>query len=95
MAKKEQSPHPNHIAHVKNLNRVIGQLEGVKRMIEDRRYCADILTQTRAAASALKKIEISILETHLIHCVTDALNSKSRAKGEEKIKEFTNVVRQF
>ncbi len=95
MSKKTASLHPDHTTHVKKLNRVIGQLQGVKRMIEDRRYCVDILTQTRAAASALKSIELTILESHLVHCVHDVLNSSDLSKATKKVDELVGVVRRF
>ncbi len=95
MAKKDTSKHPDHTGHVKKLNRVIGQIEGVKRMIEDRRYCPDILTQTRAAASALKSIELSILESHLGHCVADAFSSNNLSKANAKIDELVSIVKRF
>lgn len=96
MTKKQNLPlHPTHQAQVKKLNRVIGQLEGIKRMIEERRYCTDIITQTRAASSALKNIELSILETHLGHCVSEAFNSKNQAKSQIKINELIEVMKRF
>lgn len=94
MAKKVET-HPNHSGNIKKLNRVIGQLEGIKRMIGDRRYCPDILTQTRAAAAALKNVEVSIFESHLSHCVTDAMNSRSAEKASSKIEELVNIVKRF
>lgn len=95
MTKKSVQNHPCYTQHIKKLNRVIGQLEGVKRMIEDRRYCADILTQTRAAASALKSIEIAVLESHLTHCVSDAMASNSHTKAMAKVEELVGLVRRF
>ena len=95
MPKKSVSTHPDHSVHVKKLNRVIGQLEGVKRMIEARRYCPDILTQTRAASSALKAVELAILEGHLSHCVTDALSSNNVTKSASKIEELLSIVKRF
>lgn len=87
--------HPDHSIHVKRLNRMIGQLEGVKRMIEERRYCPDILTQTRAAASALKAIELAILETHLRHCVAEAMLSTNVREATSKVEELVKVVGRF
>lgn len=95
MTKKSVQSHPCHLQHVKKLNRVIGQLEGVKRMIEDGRYCADILTQTRAASSALKSVEIAVLAAHLNHCVSDAVFSNSHSKATAKIEELVDLVRRF
>ena len=55
MAKEKK--HPDHSTDIKRLNRIVGQIEGIKKMIEDKRYCQDILTQTKAASSALKSLE--------------------------------------
>lgn len=87
--------HPNHCHNVKSLNRVIGQLEGVRRMVDERRYCADILVQTRAAAAALKKIELQILKSHLNHCVSEAFSSKNTANSDQKVKELLEIMQRF
>ena len=102
MAKrKNQSPsavtkqHPDHAEHLKKLNRVIGQLEGIKRMIENRRYCPDILIQTRAAMAALRGVELNIFEKHLGHCVSDAMISEDPAASSTKISELVKLVKRF
>ena len=87
--------HPDHTSQIKRLNRVVGQIEGIKRMVSDRRYCPDILLQTRAAASALKSIEMAILDTHLRHCVSEALASKDVRKATSKMEEIVKVVSRF
>lgn len=91
----ESISNPDHSLHVKRLNRIIGQLVGVKRMVEERRYCPDILTQTRAAASALKAVELLILETHLRHCVAEAINAPDSSRAAKKIEELVDVVGRF
>lgn len=93
--KSEATLHPSHLAHLNRMNRVIGQLQGIKRMIEERRYCPDILTQTRAASAALRGIEITILETHLGHCVKDAFESKSLNESSKKINELVELMKRF
>lgn len=87
--------HPDHSPHIKKLNRIIGQLQGVQRMIAARRYCPDILIQTRAACSAIKVIELSILQTHLQHCVTEATSSSDSSESEKKIDELLDIVSRF
>ena len=82
---------PPHSSEIKRLNRIIGQLEGVKRMIEDRRYCPDILVQTRAATSAIAALEGAILSTHLKHCVHHAMNSKDSHDAALKIQELVEL----
>lgn len=87
--------HPTHALQLKRLNLVVGQLQGIQRMIEGRRYCPDILTQTRAASAALHKIEVEIFETHLGHCVNDAMKSKDRDEASKKIAELVALIRKF
>ncbi len=73
--------HPDHSGELKRLNRVAGQIEGVRAMIEEQRYCPEILTQLRAARAALRALETAILGTHLGACVTDTIKKGSK-KGE-------------
>ncbi|HEY4028769.1 MAG TPA: metal-sensitive transcriptional regulator [Caulobacteraceae bacterium] len=71
------------------LNRIEGQVRGITRMIEDGRYCIDVLTQINAARAALAKVESEMLKTHLNHCVEGAIVSgdadDQRAKARELI----------
>ena len=83
--------HPSHESEIKRINRLIGQLEGIKRMIEDKRYCPDILTQTRAVSSALRGLESSILERHLRHWVSDALAAKNQSQINDKVEELMEI----
>lgn len=64
-------------------------------MIEARRYCPEILVQTRAAASALKRVELSIMEQHLRSCVAHAAESRNGAKVSEKIEEIMEILENF
>lgn len=94
-ARPNVGKHPDHSIHIKKLNRVSGQIEGIKRMIEEQRYCPDILVQARAAGAALKAIEMAILETHLRHCVSDALASRDVRKATSKMGELIKLVSRF
>ncbi len=89
------SKHPSHQPKIKNLNRIAGQIEGIRKMIEDGRYCVDILTQLRAARSAIRTLEAGILETHLQHCVADAMIDGNRKRATEKIQELKDVFKRF
>ena len=60
-------------------------------MIQERRYCMDLLSQIKAVTGALLKIESGILKTHLQHCVNDAIKSKNKKKAELKIIEITKL----
>ena len=87
--------HPDHGAEIGKLNRVVGQVEGVKKMIAENRYCPDILAQLRAARAALKTIEANILEAHLQGCVGDAIASGQTAEAEKKISEIKDLFKRF
>lgn len=78
---------------LKNLNRVEGQVRGVAKMIEDERYCIDIVTQIEAARAALARIESDLLRQHLGHCVQRAMTSKNVAEQERVIEELVGVFR--
>ena len=77
----------------KNLNRVEGQVRGIAKMVEDDRYCIDIVTQIEAARAALARIESDLLRQHLGHCVHRAMNSKNVADQEKVIEELVGVFR--
>ncbi len=87
--------YPNHAAELPKLNRVSGQLEGVKRMIEKQLYCPDILTQLRAIRSAVNSIEANVLERHLDACVTDAFASGNKREIAKKMHELRELYRRF
>lgn len=85
--------HPDHMAELPRLKRIIGQLEGVKRMIEERRYCPDIIQQLRAANSAIKVLEIEILKGHLASCIRDSAKNDSKSDFDAKLAEFLNSIK--
>lgn len=85
--------HPDHSKLAARLNRIEGQIRGVRKMIEERRYCLDILAQTRAVQSALRAVEAEVLSTHLAHCVKDAFGSRDPAEVEEKLAEIVQVFK--
>lgn len=84
---------PSHAENIPRLNRAAGQIEGVKKMIEERRSCADIIVQLRAARSALKAVESNILKRHLQHCVAQSFDCG--ADKDEKIKELQKLFDSF
>ncbi|GGK08541.1 transcriptional regulator [Lentibacillus kapialis] len=79
-------------AVVNRLKRVEGQVRGIQKMVEEDRYCVDILVQISAINAALKKVGFSIAERHTKHCVSDAVQS---GEGEEAIEELMEVMKQF
>ena len=74
--------HPSHEDQLLRLKKVEGQVRGIQTMIEERRYCMDLLSQIRAVSGALRKIESGILKSHLQHCVNDAITSKDIKNSE-------------
>lgn len=87
--------HPDHGQCIPGLNRVVGQLEGIKKMVCDRRHCPEILTQVRAARSALKTIESRILECHLQSCVQDSMKEGDLEAANKKIEELIEIFKRF
>lgn len=88
----ELHDHPDHSVHIKRLNRVKGQLEGIEKMILDRRYCTDIIAQLKAASAALKAVEAEVLKSHLRGCVKSAFSGNDAFKSEEKIQEIIKLI---
>lgn len=87
----ENSDHSKELPKLKTIK---GQLLGVEKMIEEKRYCTDILAQVRAARAGLLMVEASILETHLHNCVAETFQSGSSKKAKAKIDEIISLFRQ-
>jgi CsoR family transcriptional regulator, copper-sensing transcriptional repressor len=83
--------HADHSAHLKRLNRVKGQLDGIERMILGQRYCPEIIAQIRAAVAALRGIEAEIFRSHFRGCVKSAIASDDAFEAEEKIAEIMKL----
>ncbi|MAF90659.1 MAG: transcriptional regulator [Bdellovibrionaceae bacterium] len=87
---KHGADHKNQLTRV---NKIEGQVRGIKKMIEDEKYCVDILTQIKAARSALKSLELSVLEGHLNCCLISAIDSNSKKDALEKVDEILNLLK--
>lgn len=87
--------HPDHGGELPRLNRVAGQIDGIKRMIGEERHCTEILAQLKAARAALKTVEANILEAHLQSCVRDAMSSGDPAEIDGKIEELKDLFKRF
>ena len=85
---------PNHEDNLVALRRIEGQVRGVQRMVEDRKYCIDILNQIYAVKGALSKVEESILERHFQHCVTEAVKGSSEKEKQHKLDEILKLIHQ-
>ncbi len=77
---------------LKRLNRIEGQVRGLARMVEEDRYCIDIVTQISAVRAALRRAEEEILRDHVAHCVEDAIVTGNRSEQRRKIAELMEVV---
>ena len=80
---------------VKRLHRIEGQVRGIERMLEEDRYCIDILTQIAAVKTALEQVGVRLLEGHVTHCVHDAIASGDAAAADEKTVELLGAVQRF
>jgi len=76
----------------KRLNRIEGQVRGLAKMVDEDRYCIDIVTQISAVRSALRRVEEEILRDHVAHCVEHAIRSGDKADQRRKIAELMEVV---
>ena len=74
------------------LNRIEGQVRGVGRMVEEGRYCIDVLTQVRAIRAALGRLESEMLKGHLNHCIEDAITSGDVAEQRRKAAEIIQLL---
>lgn len=77
---------------IKRLNRIAGQVRGVAQMIEDDRYCMDILHQIAAIKSALAKVESQVLKDHAACCVAEAIASGDEADQRQKFEELVDLL---
>ena len=77
--------------YLTRLKRIEGQARGISRMVEDEKYCIDILTQVSAMTKALQAVSLGLLEEHLSHCVVDAARAGGR-EAEEKVREATEAI---
>jgi CsoR family transcriptional regulator, copper-sensing transcriptional repressor len=79
-------------AYLTRLRRVEGQIRGLQRMVEEDKYCIDILTQVAAATSALQSVAIGLLDEHVRHCVADAAKGGDPAHAEQMVTEASRAI---
>ena len=79
-------------SNLRRLGRIEGQIRGIQRMIEDDRYCADILTQVSSAQEALRAVARALMRNHLSHCATHAFNSGSAEDREAMYDELLDII---
>jgi CsoR family transcriptional regulator, copper-sensing transcriptional repressor len=83
---------PNKEALLKRMNRITGQVQGINRMLQEDRYCVDILTQISAVKSALDSVAMQLLEDHTHHCVRRSIQS---GEGDKEIAELIEIFRKY
>ncbi len=79
-------------SRLKRLSRIEGQVRGLARMVEENRYCIDIVTQIAAVRAALRRVEEDVLRDHISHCVAHAMASGNKADQAQKIDELMDVL---
>nr|WP_298928376.1 metal-sensitive transcriptional regulator [uncultured Erythrobacter sp.] len=82
----------NRTAKINRLNRISGQVKGVAQMVEDDRYCMDILNQIQAVKSALAKVETQVLKDHTACCVAEAISAGDEAEQRQKFEELVDLL---
>lgn len=82
-------------ALIKRLHRIEGQVRGIERMVDEERYCIDILTQVAAVRTALESLAFEILGDHVNHCVAHALAAGDAEVAAEKSRELLDAVQRF
>jgi CsoR family transcriptional regulator, copper-sensing transcriptional repressor len=96
MTEMTQTPHQHGYLHrkddyVRRLRRIEGQARGLQRMVDEEKYCIDILTQISAITKALQSVGLGLLEEHLSHCVVDAAAAGGK-DAEVKLKEANDAI---
>lgn len=86
---------PSHQEQLEFLKKIEGQIRGIQRMIQDKRYCVDIITQIHSIIGALYRVENQIFKKHLDGCVASALKGKSEKEKQAKINEIMELIARF
>ena len=89
---KQPTTHEEQLAFLKKIE---GQIRGIQKMIEEKRYCVDIITQVHSVIGALYRVENQIFKKHIDGCVVHALKGKSEQQKQEKINEIMVLIERF
>ena len=87
--------HPSHSAELTRLRRIEGQVRGIQKMVEDRRYCVDILTQLSSVSSALSRVQENILARHLRTCARESMAVDKDCDRNKKIEEIIELLARY
>ena len=79
-------------ACAKRLNRIEGQVRGLSRMVEEDRYCIDVVTQLSAVRAALRAVEEEVMRDHAAHCIEHAISSGNKSEQRRKVAELMDVL---
>ena len=79
-------------ALLKRLNRIEGQVRGISKMVDENRYCIDVITQISAVQAALRRVEEVVLNDHVSHCVEHAIASGNKVEQRKKVAELMDVL---
>ncbi|MCW3096032.1 MAG: hypothetical protein JWL77_1650 [Chthonomonadaceae bacterium] len=80
---------------LRRLNRIEGQVKGLKRLVEEDTYCVDVMTQVSSVHEALRSVGKILMRNHLQHCVTDALREGDEGKAEKTYQEMMDLIYKF
>ena len=89
---KQQTTHQEQLVF---LRKIEGQIRGVQKMIEEKRYCVDIVTQIHSIIGALYRVEDEVFKKHIDGCVVNALKGKSESQKQKKISEIVELISRF
>lgn len=92
IAMKQFTTHEEQLGFLKKIE---GQVRGIERMIEDKRYCVDIITQLRSVIGALYRVENQVFKKHIDGCVINALHGTSELEKKKKIDEVAELIARF
>ncbi len=92
MAKRVPGYQPDKAAVLTRLKRIEGQVRGLQRMVEEDSYCIDVLTQVSAVSSALQSVAVKMLDEHLRHCVTTAVQSEDPTETDRVLMEANKAI---
>jgi len=87
--------YPSHSENIIALKRIEGQVRGIQKMIEENKYCVDIMTQIQSVIGALYRVENEVFKKHIDNCVVSALKGKSEAEKQKKIDEIVGLIARF
>lgn len=93
--KAMREKYPDHQEQLVRLAKIEGQIKGIDRMIEERRYCIDIVQQIKAVTAGLKAVQMGVLEKHIHHCVRESVESRNPEYFVDKVEEIVKVLGQM